>query len=167
MKKILYISQKIEDSILVIAFAIMVAASFSQVVNRNIFKLPIGWFDEIAVYCMIYMVLLGTEIGLRDGSQIAVTSVVDRLHGKARKVVDIIAKLIVVAFSARIFISSINMLQMQIRTGQISAALKIPMSIPYAALTISFGIITVVQSITVLMMIYGFNKQDKINQGVK
>ena len=66
------------------AFMVMVAASFAQVVNRNIFKLPISWFDEASVYCMVYMVLLGTEVGLRDGTQVAVTAVVDRLKGNAK-----------------------------------------------------------------------------------
>ena len=29
---------------------------------------------------MTYMALLGTEVGLRDGTQVAVTAVVDKLH---------------------------------------------------------------------------------------
>ncbi len=78
MKKILDGLTKLENLIMVVAFVIMVGASFAQVVNRNFFKLPISWFDEAAVYCMIYMVLIGTEVGLRDGTQIAVTGMVDK-----------------------------------------------------------------------------------------
>jgi len=167
MKKILSFFQRIENAILIIAFTIMVAASFAQVVNRNIFKLPIPWLEEIAIYSMIYMVFLGTEAGLRDGTQISVTTVVDKLHGKARKIVNIFSKLIVVIFSATIFNSSIGMLQMQIRTGQTSAALRLPMSVPYAALTISFGIITLVQGFTLLTMILEFKKNNDIIEEVK
>lgn len=56
MKKVLNGLTKVENLIMVVTFVIMVCASFAQVVNRNIFKLPISWFDEAAIYCMIYMV---------------------------------------------------------------------------------------------------------------
>lgn len=71
MKKVLDGLTKIENLIMVAAFVVMVFASFAQVVNRNFFKLPISWFDEAAVYCMIYMVLIGTEVGLRGGMSLA------------------------------------------------------------------------------------------------
>lgn len=161
MKKVLKFLQGIENVIMTVTFIIMVMASFAQVVNRNFLKLPITWFEEAAVYCMIYMVLIGTEIGLRDGTQVAVTAVVDKFHGKSRKLIDIISKAIVVIFSATIFYCSTGMLEMQIRTGQTSPALKLPMSIPYAAITMSFGIIALVQGVTLIMMILHFNKKEE------
>lgn len=164
MKKVLAFFQRIEDAILVTTFSIMVMASFAQVVNRNIFKLPISWFEEAAVYCMIYMVLLGTEVGLRDGSQISVMGVVDKFRGKTREVIRIIAKIIVVAFSSTIFKSSIGMLKMQIKSGQTSPALKLPMTVPYAALTISFAIITLVQGATTIIMIMDMVKSKKTEE---
>ena len=72
MKKILGYLQKIENGILIASFTSMVVFSFAQVVNRNLIKAPIAWFEEVALYSMIYMVLLGTEAGLRDGTQIRV-----------------------------------------------------------------------------------------------
>ncbi|GLI50330.1 hypothetical protein TSYNTROOL_04160 [Tepidanaerobacter syntrophicus] len=167
MKKILTFLQGIENTVLVVTFSIMVTTFFAQVVNRNVFKLPISWFEEAAVYSMIYMVLLGTEVGLRDGSQIAFTGVVDKLQGKTKEVVQIISKIIVVLFSAIIFKSSIGMLQMQIESGQTSPALKLPMTIPYAALTISFAIITLVQGATAILMIKNLVKPEKAKEEVK
>jgi len=64
MKKTLDILQHIENLIIVVTFIIMVVTFFCQVINRNLFKLPISWFEEAATYSMIYMVLLGTEAGL-------------------------------------------------------------------------------------------------------
>ena len=60
--------------------------------QQKLFKLPITWFDEASTYCMIYMALIGTEIGLRDGTQIAVTAVVEKFHGRGKKMVQIISK---------------------------------------------------------------------------
>lgn len=153
MKKVLDGLTKLENLIMVAAFIIMVGASFAQVVNRNFFKLPISWFDEASVYCMIYMVLVGTEVGLRDGTQIAVTGVVDKLGGRMKTVVQVIAKVIVVIFSFGVLMGGIKLVNIQIRTGQVSAALSLPMSIPYGAMVVSFAIITLVQAIAAIVLI--------------
>ena len=153
MKKVLDGLTKLENLVMVAAFIIMVGASFAQVVNRNFFKLPISWFDEASVYCMIYMVLIGTEVGLRDGTQIAVTGVVDKLGGRMKTVVQVIAKVIVVIFSFGVLMGGIKLVNIQIRTGQVSAALSLPMSIPYGAMVVSFAIITLVQAIAAIVLI--------------
>lgn len=119
----------------------------------GIFQLPIAWFDEAATYCMIYMTLLGTEIGLRDGSQIAVTALVSKFKGVSKLFIQIISKIIVTIFSSSILFYSINMVKIQAVSGQTTAALHLPMSVPYMALVISFGIITVVQFILTIKMI--------------
>ena len=152
--------QKVEDMIMVVTFVIMVVSCFAQVVNRNIFKVPVSGFEEAAKYSMVYMVLLGTEMGLRDGTQISVTAVVDMLKGPAKKIVMIISKGIVVLVSAALFYQSKGLVQRQIISGQTSPGLQIPMSIPYFALVLSFGIITLVQGVTLIMMILGKIKID-------
>lgn len=166
MKKLLSYLQKIENFIMIITFIIMVLASFGQVLNRNFFKLPIAWFEELAVYCMIYMALLGTEIGLRDGSQASITAFTSKLKGNTKKIVDIIARLAVIVFSSAMFYNAVGMVQKQIQTGQTSPALKIPMTIPYFALPLSFGIITLVQAVTLIYIITGKNK-DKMDGEVQ
>lgn len=153
MKKVLDGLTKIENLIMIVTFIIMVCASFAQVVNRNIFKLPISWFDEAAVYSMIYMVLIGTEVGLRDGTQIAVTAMADKFHGKAKTGIQIFSKIVVVIFSFGVFMGGIKLMGIQIRTGQVSAALGIPMSVPYGAMVISFAMITLVQAMSATALI--------------
>ncbi len=153
MKKFIKVLTNIENGIMVATFATMVICSFAQVVNRNFFKLPISWFDEASTYCMIYMALIGTELGLRDGTQIAVTALVDKLKGKSKQIVEIIAKVVVLIFSSTILISAFKMVGKQIETGQTSAALGLPMAVPYAALVISFIMIVLVQAITTFEMV--------------
>ncbi len=164
--KLLKCLTKVENLIMVVTFIIMVCTSFAQVVNRNIFKLPISWFDEAAVYCMIYMVLIGTEVGLRDGTQIAVTTVVDKLHGNAKKCIQVVSKIVMVVFSLGVFAGGMELMDIQIRTGQISAALGIPMSIPYAAMVLSFAMISLVQAVSaialIVQMVKGQNEEEMV-----
>lgn len=145
MKKILKYLQQIENWTIIIAFIIMVAACFIQVLNRNITKIPVTGFEEAAKYAMIYMVMLGTELGLRDGTQVAVTAVADKFRGVTKKIIQAVAKLIVIGFSAFLFVESWAMVVKQLDIGQLSPGLRMPMAIPYAAMPIAFGLITLIQ----------------------
>ena len=65
-----------------LTFVIMVVCYFISVVNRNFIKGSMPWTEELALYCMVYMALIGTELGLRDGTQV-------RHPGRLSAVVDI------------------------------------------------------------------------------
>ena len=146
MKKALGYFQKIENGVLIGTFIIMVIASFVQVLNRNIFHLGISWLEELSRYCMIYMALLAAEIGLRDGTQIAVTALTDKLKGTFKNVVEIIAKAVVC-------VTSFKLLWMQSVSNQVSPGLGLPMIVPYFAITFSFAIISIVQVSTLVNMV--------------
>ncbi|MFR3753809.1 MAG: TRAP transporter small permease [Enterocloster sp.] len=99
MKKLLSCVTSAEYAVMVAAFVAMVASYFISVLNRNFIQASMPWTEEIAIYSMTYMALLGTEVGLRDGTQVAVTAVVDKLHGVTRKIVDLIRQVILVGFA--------------------------------------------------------------------
>ena len=161
MKKTLQYLQTLEKWIIVIAFAIMVLACFIQVVNRNVFRIPVSGFEEAAKYSMVYMVLLGTELGLRDVTQISIQGVVDKLPEKARKIIRVIARLIVIIFAAVMTKSGWAMVMKQAKIGQTSPGLGIPMYIPYFALVLGFGLITIVQSGYLIKQCLDFNKAEE------
>lgn len=161
MKKTLQFLQALEKWIIVIAFAIMVIACFIQVVNRNIFRIPVSGFEEAAKYSMVYMVLLGTELGLRDGTQISIQGVVDKLPLKAKKIIRVLARIIVIVFAAVMTKSGWAMVMKQAKIGQTSPGLGIPMYIPYFALVLGFGLITIVQSGYLIKQCLDFNKPEE------
>ncbi len=137
--------QRFENALIAVCFIVMTLAAFAQVVNRNFIGASISWFDELARYCMVYLTLLATEAGLRDGSQIAISAVTDRCPPVLRRVLQIVVKIIIIGFSIAIFYTSLDLVQMQMRSGQISAAMNLPMWVPYAALPLCFGVIAIVQ----------------------
>lgn len=167
MKGFLRRLQKVEDSILVWTFIIMVLASFAQVINRNIVHAGVSWFEELSRYCMVYMALLAAEAGLRDGTQISVTALTDRLRGVPAVLLRVISKLVVIVFSAVCFVGSFAVLQTQIASGQISPGLKLPMVVPYFALPLSFGIITVVQLAALFTLFAGAIKGKANEEGLQ
>lgn len=52
---------------------------------------------------MVYLTLLATEAGLRDGSQIAISAFTDRCPPVLRRILQLLVKLIIVLFSSAIF----------------------------------------------------------------
>lgn len=160
MKKTLRVLQLAEKWAIVIMFIIMVVASFAQVLNRNIFKVPVSGFEEAARYAMVYMVLLGTELGLRDGTQISIKGVVNKLPLVLRHLIGILTQCIIIGFSALMCNSGWKMVMKQTRIGQTSPGLGIPMGIPYFALVLGFGLITIIQFVMLIQMFKNFNKDD-------
>ncbi len=138
--------QWLERVILVASFSIMVAAMFLQVVNRNFIHMAMPWLEEIAVYSMIYLVMIGTEMGLRDGTQIRITALVDRFSGRTHAAINLIARAIVLIFAGYMCKASYGIFLQQVHSGQTSAALRIPMWFPYLSFVLAFSIILLAQA---------------------
>jgi TRAP-type C4-dicarboxylate transport system permease small subunit len=153
---VLRVLQKTENYFVIIVFIVMILSAFAQVVNRNIVGAGIPWFEELARFCMVYVTLIATEIGIRDGSQIMITALADNLPPAAGHTLRIINKIVVIIFSAVVCVFSIPILETQISSRQISAGLQLSMAVPYFSLTLSFGLIVIVQSVAVVTMIVHF-----------
>lgn len=124
--KIVEAIEKLERFLITILFSVMVAAVFGQVLNRNWFKLNISWFEELARGCMIYMLMFGTEISLREHSQLNVDSLVRRLPAKARKIFDYLSTIAVIIFTGVIGFSSFRLIKTLYTRGGVMPALQIP-----------------------------------------
>ena len=161
LKKVLSYITSAEYAVMIAAFAAMVLAYFISVVNRNLIKASMPWTEEIALYSMTYMALLGTEVGLRDGTQVAVTAVVDKLHGMARKIVDLIAQIVLEIFAFVMLKAGLALFLKQMQTGQTTPVLKIPMSVMYFSLVLAFGLIFLIQAVELVEKLMGLAKKDE------
>jgi len=84
------------------------------VVNRNFIKGSMPWTEELALYCMVYMALIGTELGLRDGTQVSVTALTEKLKGTmVGKVINFIAKVALIVFSCTMLRFSVALVAKQ------------------------------------------------------
>lgn len=153
MNYLIQMFNKIEKYFLFVAFSTMVLSSFIQVLNRNIFHIPMPGIEEIAKYCMVYVVMLGTEMGLRDGTQIRVTVLVDKLTSQMRAIVDIFIGVILIVFSAAMLKESLTIIIQHVISGQTSPGLKLPMYVPYFSLVLGFFIILITQLYSVVSLI--------------
>jgi C4-dicarboxylate transporter DctQ subunit len=134
------IFDKIISRIICVLFLAMVICIFIGVINRAVIKASIPWTEEIARYSMIWMTFLSIGMGLKKGAHIGVEILVSKLAPVKRHIFNIIAISFFIIFSLVIIITSFSIIGIQINTKQASAALGLPMFIPYFAIPVGMFI---------------------------
>ena len=87
------------------------------------------WVEEVTVFLMIWMAFMGAAIGVRRGAHIAMSILVDRLPTRVARALFYASTLAIIAFSAVVAWQG-TLLALSVG-GQRSAALGVPMGIPY------------------------------------
>ncbi len=107
---------------------------FSRYVLRNT---PI-WTDETALFSLVWASMLGAGVGLRKGYQVGIRSLVEKAPRAIGAAMEIAGYLFMFIFLGVMVYFGVS--QTVTNTKQLSAALRLPMAIPYAALPTGFAI---------------------------
>jgi len=76
----------------------MTVVSFAQVVNRYIFSKGFPWAEEMALYCMIWLIFLGATLCVRRDRHTRIDFLLLLLPYKIRKYVEVFNYLVCIAF---------------------------------------------------------------------
>jgi TRAP-type C4-dicarboxylate transport system permease small subunit len=95
--KLISFIDKIEEILLVSMFALMVLIIFVQVIMRYIFNNSLSWSEELGKFLFVWLSWIGISIGAKRNEHIKITMLTDKLSPSARKIVDIISEIIVIA----------------------------------------------------------------------
>ncbi|MEW6258973.1 MAG: TRAP transporter small permease [Thermodesulfobacteriota bacterium] len=105
-----------------------------QVFFRFFLQLPLPWSEEFARYLMIWMAMLGSVVALRMGRHLGVRVLVDRLPGRTYDVIVPFLQLVMIFFLGVIGVQGIDLAVAN--WDQKTAAMEIPMLIPYLAIPV-------------------------------
>lgn len=136
-------------TVCVVDFIIMVFLTVYQVVVRYIFKAPSSVSEVLTRYCFVWLILLSATYVFGQHDHICITFLKDKLTGTAKKWVETVTDVIIILFSALIFvyggvvITCMNMLQYD-------SILKIPTGIIYSIIPVC-GILTIFYSLYSLL----------------
>ena len=109
-----------------------------QVATRFILRDPSKWTEELARMILIWVSLMGAALAFERKGHLGVDYFVGKLNPTARTVSEIVAYLLVAAFSASVLVYGGAMLvQQTLSAGQPSPALAIEWGHVYLALPIS------------------------------
>lgn len=74
----------LSEWIVVTTFVVMVLSTFVQVICRYVLSFSLPWADELARFCLVWMVFVGMVIAFVRGQQVTVDVMLDRYRGRFR-----------------------------------------------------------------------------------
>ncbi|SKC86252.1 TRAP transporter small permease [Maledivibacter halophilus] len=135
MSKINKVVDKILDIGLVIAVGTVFIVTFLQVVSRFLFKLPIPWSTDIIRLSFVYVVFLGSALGMREKGHLNVDVIFNALPKKIRHMVGIAINLVLLVFFVAIVNLGFKFAQSGLTQG--SPYLELPMTVYYMSVPLS------------------------------
>ncbi len=124
--------------LLVIAMAIIAITIPITVFSRYVLKNTPIWTDETALFSLVWASMMGAAVGLRKGYQIGIRTLIEKTPKAVSAVLEALGFVFMFVFFAVLIYFGVK--QTLFNTRQLSAAMRLPMAIPYAALPLGFAI---------------------------
>lgn len=137
LKKIDNAVNKFEGAVSVTLFLIMVLVVCWSVICRRVLKITFLQGEELARYLMIYVVFIGTSVGVKNKSHIGVEVFVDLLPEKAKRYTKIFTEILCMLIFIVLFFLSIQMMQHLIETMQMTTTTQVPMFCIFVCVPVS------------------------------
>ena len=127
--------KRLIDFTAIMALCGIVAVIFYQVIARYVLNVSVPWATEVPRYLFIWLVLLGSITALIDEQHFAVDFLADNLGARSSLLLRIVGDVVMVAV---LYVLVFYGWQLTGRvSGQLSSALRIPMSYVYAAVPVA------------------------------
>ncbi|MFH1068991.1 MAG: TRAP transporter small permease [Candidatus Glassbacteria bacterium] len=135
LKKLL---DRLLDTGLWMSMLVMTLTVLWQVFTRFVLGSPSSWTEELAIFLLIWIGLLGSAVALRRGSHLGIDILVNRLPERWGRLTAVFAYCCIIFFSTGVFfLGGLKMVAVVLMNNQISPALHIKMGYVYLALPIS------------------------------
>lgn len=153
-------TEKIAVSICLAGVAALTLNLIIAVFFRYVFKAPIYFANELALYLFSLITFFGGSIGVKKTGLASVTILIDKLRGLPKKIllifiqINILAFGIVILYYSLIWITSPNIL------AQMASTISIPMWLPYSIIPLSMICIIIFSLDNLLKLVLERGSQD-------
>ncbi len=129
--------------VLVVLMVLMTLDVLWGVLTRYAFGSQADWSEELARFLLIWIGLLGAAYASGQGMHLAIDLLMPKLSpANQRKLTILISAIVILFATAILIVGGARLMILTNNLGQLSAALRIPMSLVYMILPIS-GILIV------------------------
>ncbi len=135
---------KLSEWIIIASFSAVVLTTFIQIIFRYVINHSLPWADELARYCFVWLVYSGILISLNRGEHAFVSLLTDRLSGVSKKILLVLADVLVIVLFICVTIGGIKFVLLSI--GQYTSGLRIPKLFVYLALPFC-GVTIIIESL--------------------
>lgn len=142
MKVLKFIDEQFEKWFLIASLIVMVLVTFMQIVLRW-FNAATVWAEEFSRYVMLYQVWVGASYAVHEDAHIRITALIGKLSGGRRRGMDLVVLTLWLLFALWLTVEGCVLVGKIAAMGQVSSAMRIPMTIPYASVPIGGALMTI------------------------
>jgi len=126
------------ELLVMVVVAVLVVDVLWQVFTRFILKNPSIWTEELAIFMLIWVSLLGAAVALNRGAHLGIDYFVGKLSPKKRLYTEVFVFLCISLFSVTVMVlGGIDLVISTLKLQQLSPALGIKVGYVYLAIPIS------------------------------
>lgn len=126
------------ELLVIVVVAVLVVDVLWQVFTRFVLKDPSTWTEELAVFMLIWVSLLGAAVALNRGAHLGIDYFVGKLSPQKRLYTEIFTFLCILIFSLTVMVlGGINLVSSTLKLEQMSPAMGIKVGYVYLAVPIS------------------------------
>jgi TRAP-type C4-dicarboxylate transport system permease small subunit len=122
---------------------IAIAINFANIIGRYVFLAPLPWAEEVLVFLVIWGVCLGASAVTYDNRHLDMNLFAAGFPPKLRAGLEFAKLLALIGFCAFTMSNALTIVALMEQNGQVSITAGIPMTIPYTAFALCFGLIAV------------------------
>jgi len=137
------VTDRLEESFMVVVLAAMTLLTFVQVVLRYAFGTGFVWSLEVTSYLFAWLVLIGMSYGVRTQAHIAVDLVTSRLPPRAKRGVEVISLVLALAYCALMIYGSTAFVARLLELGNAARDIPLPRWLLTAVMPFGFGLLGV------------------------
>lgn len=159
MKVIKWLDEHFEEAFMVVGLVLISVICLIQVICAKL-HFGLTWSEEFCRFVWIWCVFISVPYTIRNSSMLRVSVILDLLPQKLRKIVNICVNVIILATMVLMAYYSIEVVSFIRSSGELSAALRLPIWLIYASMTVGF-VLAVVRAVQqVYFSIKHFNEKE-------
>lgn len=135
---------RFEEIIGASCLAVMVTIAFVNVITRYVLKYSMAFTEELTLYLFVWVVMLGTSLAFREGTNMAVTFFYNRFGLGTRRALDLFMALVSVTFFAVLAYFGVLEVMDEFEMGAMTEAIELPVWLFTGAMPIA-SLLTIVR----------------------
>ena len=148
------------EIVVAVLMVLLVLDVLWQIVTRFLLGDPSNWTVELARYLMMWLAMLGAAVGFAHREHLGLDYFKQKLHPDGQRGMDVLIELVVIAFVGWVLLGGGGRLVGDVlASGQLTAALGIPMGTVYLATPIAGACILLFSFMDLLELISGGSRR--------
>ena len=141
MKLIRWLDKHFEEYLLIFCLIAITAVMFIQVIIRKLPWIPaLKWAEEFCRFAWVCSVFLSLPYTIKHASMLRVTALSDIMPANARRVLDIIVDITIIAAMGMLLYYAVPLVGDRYLSGETSPAMQWPMWVMYCFMILGFGL---------------------------